>query len=163
MKDLTYRPATIDNFDKLWQLVEESLSGKETKITRTSLREDLFGARKLELGSVATGHEEPSVELDLNLDQAQASVPFCQVFLAQMGCQQVGYLMFHQFYSPWKGRKACIDYIYVKQKYRNMGKLRSASARWWALLLSPNSYANHCPNSYQRNRLWPHATTKGSL
>lgn len=121
MRDLVFKTATIDDFDGLWQLVSESIAGQETRMTYASLREDLFGQRELETSADLNEFQEPSIELDLG--QAQATVPFCQALLAQAGRELVGYLMFHHFYSPWKGRKACINYVYVKPEHRNVGKL----------------------------------------
>lgn len=121
MKDLVFKTATIHDFDRAWDLFEESLSGQKTRLTYSSLRDDLFCQRKLGWDDAPANRcDDPSIEFDLG--QAETSVPFCQVILAQVGHDQVGHIMFHQFYSPWKGRKAFIDYIYVKPSYRNMGE-----------------------------------------
>jgi hypothetical protein len=122
MTDLVvFKEAGVDDFEKLWQIVTESWKGQKTRVTRSTLREDLFGKRELKnRDEFFSKEDEAFIEIDLN--QAQLPVPFCRAILASIGNELVGYLLFHQAYSPWKRRLAFVDYIYVRADKRKMGK-----------------------------------------
>ena len=124
MKNPTFKLATSEDFDEFWDLFVESLEGNETQITRANLRQDLFGQEVPELAGLPEELSGPAIKLDLS--RARSSAPVCQVMLARLGDSQVGFMMFHNFYSPWKGRKAYIDQVYVKPKHRNTGEFESS-------------------------------------
>lgn len=121
MMSLVYKLAVADDFDGLWLLVKESLSDAETRITYKTLQRDLFGKVDLDSANNQDRCKDASIELDPF--QAQQTFPVCAAIIAQSGSELVGYLMFHQFYSPWKSRGVYVDHIYVKPTLRRKGKI----------------------------------------
>lgn len=115
-----YKLAMADDLDKLWPLVRESLSGTRTRLTLETLRRDLFDEIDLDPEIAADQPEDPSIEF--NPLQAKQKVPVCHAITAQIDDELVGYLIFHQFYSPWRGRGVLVDQIYVKPALRGRGK-----------------------------------------
>lgn len=110
------RPTTKD-VDYLYKMVNESTSCS-TKICASTLSNILFSDGKLETAeSKAMNQSDDQLDIEL----LASNSPAAQAFLAEVNNELAGYLIFHYHWSPWSGRSAFIDDIFVVPSHRKKG------------------------------------------
>lgn len=116
MGDFSIRKATSNDADELYDLIVES-TGAKTSLSRENFKKYLAG--------VYNDTEEDSNQIksiDIVKDRLAPNCPVCQAYVAKARDQLIGYVLFHYYYTPWRGRLAFVDNIYVKKSFRRRGK-----------------------------------------
>lgn len=112
-----FRDSRIEDVGELYQMLVESTCGL-TKLTEDRLKEDLFNINPY--ASVEVLADDLELEFDIN--QLQSNKPVARAVVAEVEGAIVGYLIFHNHYTPWKGFTAFIDDIFTRPDMRRKGE-----------------------------------------
>lgn len=116
VREISVRRVTEGDFDQLYKLMRAA--GRELLLSKCELRRNFSSKYDLDEGLISSTDGE--FELDKSL--VTPNSPSCQALLARVGGVPVGHVVFHYYYSPWRGRNAFVDDIFVLETHRKSGR-----------------------------------------
>lgn len=117
--EITVRRATVDDVDLVHGFMTKSTGGKAL-MSKSQLRRELSEIYELDDSSEAIRNPDPQINIDLAL--VKPNTPVCHARLAELAGVAVGYVTFHYFYSPWRGRILYVEDIFVDEAQRRQGR-----------------------------------------